>query len=101
MLGVDWVPSGGLVRIGQSLGVARRKRHEVLCRHESRAAARRSSQSSELGTSGCCRRPFQPGTNIVKALRHDGLFPLSFSFVLSHLVIAAREGLHSYHISVG
>ena len=53
MLGVDWVPSGGLVRIGQSLGVARRKRHEVLCLHESRAAARRSSQSSELGTSGC------------------------------------------------
>ena len=87
MLGVDWVPSGGLVRIGQSLGVARRKRHEVLCRHESRAAARRSSQSSELGTSGCCRRPFQPGTNIVKALRHDGLFPLNFyscSFPLSN-----------------
>ena len=62
MLGVDWVRSGWLVRIGQSLGVARRKRHEVSCRHESRAAARRSS-SGELGTSGCFRRPFRPDTN--------------------------------------
>ena len=105
MLGVDWVPSGGLVRIGQSLGVARRKRHEVLCRHESRAAARRSSQSSELGTSVLGTFAAVVRFNLVRISSRrcvtTAFSHLVFLLVLSHLVIAAREGLRSYHISVG
>ena len=62
VVGVVWVRSGWLVRIVQSLGVARHKRHEVPCRHESHAAARQSS-SGELCTSGCCRCQFRPGMN--------------------------------------
>ena len=70
VVGIVWVPSGWLVRIGQSLGVAL----EVPFRHESRAAARRSS-SGELGTSGCCRRPFRPGTNARENVASRRTFP--------------------------
>ena len=101
MLGVDWVPSVGLVRIGQSLGVARRKRHEVLCHHESPAAARRSSQSSDSVPPVAAVVRFNLVRISSRRCVTTAFSHLVFLLVLSHLVIATREGLHSYHISVG
>ena len=72
MVGVDWVPAGWPVRIGQSLGVARRKRHEALCRHEYRGFAGLLQVQSVAAVVR-----FDLIRTLVKALCRGGLFPAS------------------------
>ena len=73
MVGVDWVPAGWPVRIGQSLGVARCKRHEVLCRHEYRGPFAGLLQVHSVAA--VVR--FYLIRTLVKALYRGGLFPVS------------------------